>query len=164
MKELLTEWRKFVNEAAWEPGQGTDSYEELNPHNIPGTMLAVDTIRNAIEDGVEYDQLGYRYSDWSRELGVIRIKAKQLKQNPEKYTKQFEKYGSHAVPWLEGVEDVGQLADDMATFGEWIEKSFQKWVDEGQDRDDGETLITRIQSVGRAPEILRQFAPVLHKF
>ena len=59
MKELLTEWRKFVNEAA-------DSYEELNPHNIPGTMLAVDTIRKAIEGGVEYDQLGYRYSDWSR--------------------------------------------------------------------------------------------------
>ena len=79
-------------------------------------------------------------------MGTVSAKARQLKRS------------------FQGVDDPVQLADDMATFGEWIEKSFQKWVEEGQDRDDGETLITRIQSVGRAPEILRQFAPVLHKF
>ena len=137
MKEILTEWRKFVNE----------SYSaEFSEEDIAGTLLAADTIMDAIENGVDVEYDRYEGSSWSREMGTVSAKARQLKRS------------------FQGVDDPVQLADDMATFGEWIEKSFQKWVDEGQDRYDGETLITRIQSVGRAPEILRQFAPVLHKF
>ena len=137
MKELLTEWRKFMDE----------SYSaEFSEEDIAGASLAASTIEDAIARGtrIEYDR--YKGSSWSREMGTVSAKARQLKRS------------------FQGVDDPVQLADDMATFGEWIEKSFQKWVDEGQDRDDGETLITRIQSVGRAPEILRQFAPILHKF
>jgi hypothetical protein len=137
MKELLTEWRKFVNE----------SYSaEFSEEDIPGTSLAADTIRDAIDGGtqIEYDR--YEGSSWSREVGTVSAKARQLKRS------------------FQGVDDPVQLADDMATFGEWIEKSFQKWVEEGQDEEAGEALIKRILTVGRSPEALRQFAPILHKF
>ena len=137
MKELLTEWRNFINE----------SYSaEFSEEDIPGTSLAADTIRDAIDGGtqIEYDR--YEGSSWSREMGTVSAKARQLKRS------------------FQGVDDPVQLADDMATFGEWIEKSFQKWVEEGQDEEAGQVLINRILSVGRSPETLRQFAPVLHKF
>jgi hypothetical protein len=137
MKELLTEWRKFVNE----------SYSaEFSEEDIPGTSLAADTIRDAIDGGtqIEYDR--YEGSSWSREVGTVSAKARQLKRS------------------FQGVDDPVQLADDMATFGEWIEKSFQKWVEEGQDEEAGELLAKRILTVGRSPESLRQFAPILHKF
>ena len=136
MKELLTEWRNFINEYS----------AEFSEEDIPGTMLAADTIRGAIDDGtrIEYDR--YKGSSWSREMGTVSAKARQLQRS------------------FQGVGDPVQFAADMATFGEWIEKSFQKWVDEGQDEEAGETLMNRILSVGRSPETLRQFAPVLHKF
>ena len=136
MKELLTEWRNFINEYS----------AEFSEEDIPGTVLAADTIRDAIDDGtrIEYDR--YKGSSWSREMGTVSAKARQLQRS------------------FQGVGDPVQFAADMATFGEWIEKSFQKWVDEGQDEEAGETLMNRILSVGRSPETLRQFAPVLHKF
>ena len=127
MKELLTEWRKFVSE----------SYSaEFSEEDIAGTLLAADTIMDAIENGVDVEYDRYEGSSWSREMGTVSAKARQLKQ----------------------------LADDMATFGEWIEKSFQKWVEEGQDEEAGQLLARRILTVGRSPESLRQFAPILHKF
>ena len=137
MKELLTEWRKFINE----------SYSaEFSEEDIPGASLAADTIEDAIYNGtrIEYDR--YEGSSWSREMGTVSAKARQLKRS------------------FQGVDDPVQLADDMATFGEWIEKSFQKWVEEGQDEEVGERLANRILTVGASPESLRQFAPVLHKF
>jgi hypothetical protein len=137
MKELLTEWRKFMDE----------SYSaEFSEEEIPGTLLVADIIRNAIYDGtdIEYDR--YKGSSWSREMGTVSAKARQLKRS------------------FQGVDDPVQFADDMATFGEWIEKSFQKWVEEGQDEEAGELLAKRILTVGRSPESLRQFAPILHKF
>ena len=79
-------------------------------------------------------------------MGTVSAKARQLKRS------------------FQGVDDPVQFADDMATFGEWIEKSFQKWVEEGQDEEAGELLANRILTVGRSPESLRQFAPILHKF
>jgi hypothetical protein len=137
MKELLTEWRKFVNE----------SYSaEFSEEDIAGTLLAADTIRDAIENGVDVEYDRYEGSSWSREMGTVSAKARQLKRS------------------FQGVDDPVQLADDMATFGEWIEKSFQKWVEEGQDEEAGQVLIKRILTVGRSPEALRQFAPILHKF
>jgi len=137
MKELLTEWRKFMDE----------SYSaEFSEDNIPGASLAADTIEDAIYNGtqIEYDR--YDRSSWSREMGTVSAKARQLKKS------------------FQGVDDPVQFADDMATFGEWIEKSFQKWVEEGQDEEAGELLAKRILTVGRSPESLRQFAPILHKF
>jgi len=137
MKELLTEWRKFVNE----------SYSaEFSEEDIAGASLAASTIEDAIYNGtrIEYDR--YKGSSWSREMGTVSAKARQLKRS------------------FQGVDDPVQLADDMATFGEWIEKSFQKWVEEGQDEEAGEALIKRILTVGRSPEALRQFTPILHKF
>ena len=137
MKELLTEWRNFINE----------SYSaEFSEEDIPGTSLAADTIRDAIDNGVDVGYYRYERSSWSREMGTVSAKARQLKRS------------------FQGVDDPVQLADDMATFGEWIEKSFQKWVEEGQDKEAGEVLINRILTVGASPESLRQFAPVLHKF
>ena len=56
MKELLTEWRNFINE----------SYSaEFSEEDIAGTMLAADTIRDAIDGGtqIEYDR--YEGSRWS---------------------------------------------------------------------------------------------------
>ena len=137
MKELLTEWRNFINE----------SYSaEFSEEDIPGASLAAYTIEDAIARGtrIEYDR--YEGSSWSREVGTVSAKARQLKRS------------------FQGVDDPVQLADDMATFGEWIEKSFQKWVEEGQDEEAGQVLMNRILTVGRSPETLRQFAPVLHKF
>ena len=136
MKELLTEWRNFINEYS----------AEFSEEDIPGTVLAADTIRDAIDDGTHIEYGRYEGSNWSREMGTVSAKARQLQRS------------------FQGVGDPVQFAADMATFGEWIEKSFQKWVDEGQDEEAGETLINRILSVGRSPETLRQFAPVLHKF
>ena len=137
MKELLTEWRKFMDE----------SYSaEFSEEEIPGTLFVADIIRNAIYDGtdIEYDR--YKGSSWSREMGTVSAKARQLKRS------------------FQGVDDPVQFADDMATFGEWIEKSFQKWVEEGQDEEAGRLLAARILTVGRSPESLRQFVPILHKF
>ena len=137
MKELLTEWRKFMDE----------SYSaEFSEEDIAGASLAASTIEDAIYNGtrIEYDR--YKGSSWSREMGTVSAKARQLKRS------------------FQGVDDPVQFADDMATFGEWIEKSFQKWVEEGQDEEAGELLARRILTVGASPESLRQFAPVLHKF
>jgi len=137
MKELLTEWRKFINE----------SYSaEFSEEDIPGASLAADTIEDAIARGtrIEYDR--YEGSSWSREMGTVSAKARQLKKS------------------FQGVDDPVQFADDMATFGEWIEKSFQKWVEEGQDEEAGQLLAKRIVTVGRSPESLRQFVPILPKF
>ena len=105
MKELLTEWRKFINE----------SYSaEFSEEDIAGTLQAADTIRDAIDGGTQIDYDRYEGSSWSREMGTVSAKARQLKRS------------------FQGVDDPVQFADDMATFGEWIEKSFQKWVEEGQ--------------------------------
>ena len=137
MKELLTEWRKFMDE----------SYSaEFSEEDIAGASLAASTIEDAIARGtqIEYDR--YKGSSWSREMGTVSAKARQLKRS------------------FQGVDDPVQFADDMATFGEWIEKSFQKWVEEGQDEEAGQILANRILTVGRSPESLRQFAPILHKF
>jgi len=137
MKELLTEWRKFMDE----------SYSaEFTENDIPGTLNAAYTIEDAIYNGtqIEYDR--YKGSNWSREMGVVSATARQLKRS------------------FQGVDDPVQFADDMATFGEWIEKSFQKWVEEGQDEEAGQLLAKRIVTVGRSPESLRQFVPILPKF
>ena len=150
MKELLTEWRKFINE----------SYSaEFSEEDIPGATLAADTITDAIYDGtqIEYDR--YKGSSWSREMGTVSALARQLKRK----TREYE--GDDPVQFFGlTIDDPVQFADDMATFGEWIEKSFQKWVEEGQDEEAGKLLAKRILVVGRSPESLRQFVPILHKF
>ena len=107
MKELLTEWRKFVNE----------SYSaEFSEEDIAGTLLAADTITNAIDGGTQIDYDRYEGSSWSREMGTVSAKARQLKRS------------------FQGVDDPVQLADDMATFGEWIEKSFRSGLKKGKMR------------------------------
>ena len=92
-------------------------------------------------------------------MGTVSALARQLKRK----TREYE--GDDPVQFFGlTIDDPVQLADDMATFGEWIEKSFQKWVEEGQDEEAGQLLARRILTVGASPESLRQFAPILHKF
>ena len=138
MKELLTEWRKFVNE-----GVGGDLYK------VP----FADSVASFIEKKVSGEDT--ESDNLIKGVSVIPLRRDRGMLDKFNFKKQYI-----TDPELKE-EDIDKVLDDMLIFSKWIEKSFYDWKEGGQDEDEGFDLASKVRHIGSDYRLLRSFAPAL---
>lgn len=138
MKELLTEWRKFVNE-----GTGADLYK------VPFADIVASFIDKEVSgEDTESDNL-------IKSVSILPLRRHRMRLDKWRFRKQYI-----TDPELKE-EDIDKVLDDMLIFSKWIEKSFYDWKESGQDEDEGSTLANKVRHIGSDYRLLRSFAPAL---
>ena len=138
MKELLTEWRKFVNEGA-----------DADLYKVPFAAIVASFIDKKVSGEDTEDDFAIKA------VSILPLRRERGRLDKWRFKKQWI-----TDPELKE-EDIDKVLDDMLIFSKWIEKSFYDWKESGQDEDEGSTLANKVRHIGSDYRLLGSFAPAL---